>query len=248
MAIWGKIIGGAAGFALGGPFGALMGAAAGHMVDRMTAGTRAKPRPEDFDRSARQVAFTVALIVLGAKMAKADGVVSRHEVEAFKRVFRIPPADQSDVAKVFDQAKQEAAGFEPYAEQVAQLFAHNPAVLEGLLDGLFHIALADGVMHQAETAYLRRVADIFGFDEHKFERIHAGHMGPGHADPYDILGVPHDAPEQEIKTAYRQLIRENHPDTLIAQGMPQDFIDLANEKMAAINDAHDRILKQRDLK
>jgi DnaJ like chaperone protein len=239
--IWGKIIGGVSGFALGGPLGALVGAVAGHAVDRL--------RSDDSDGGQiRQTAFTVAVIALAAKMAKADGQVTRDEIDAFKEVFRVPPSEVKNVGRIFDLARRDARGFEPYARQVGRMFASNPAVLEELLDSLFHIAKADKVMHPNELEFLQSVAAIFGFDEANFERIRAGHLGAGTADPYTVLGVPHDAEEVEIRAAWRKLIRENHPDSLIAQGMPQDFIDVANDKMAAINAAWDTVRRQRGLK
>ena len=150
-----------------------------------------------------------------------------------------------DVGRLFNQAKREASGFEPYAAQIGRMFASDPAVLEELLGGLFHIAKADGKVDPAELDYLARVAGEFGFDARGFERIRASQLGPGEADPYQVLGLSPKASDGEIKKAYRALIRENHPDTLIAKGMPQEFIDLANQKMAAINAAHDRIESQR---
>ena len=242
MSIWGKVIGGVAGFAIGGPFGALLGYFAGHAVDRAreraggaTATTTAN----------RQVAFTMAVIVLGAKMAKADGRVTRDEIAAFRQIFRIPPAEMKEVGKLFNAAAEDAAGFEPYARQIAQMFAQEPAVLEELLGGLFHIAKADGTVHTGELEYLRQVGAIFGFEGHAFESIRARHMGAAAADPYEVLGLTGDATDAEVKTAYRKRSREYHPDTLIAQGLPQEFIDLATEKMAAINTAYDRIGKER---
>jgi DnaJ like chaperone protein len=246
MSIWGKVIGGVAGFALGGPLGALIGAVAGHAVDKIR-GDR-EGGETTVTAGAKQVAFTVAIIVLGAKMAKADGVVTREEIEAFKQVFRIPPGEMKNVGRIFDKAKKEAGGFEPYAKQVAFMFRGEPAVLEELLGGLFHIARADGDIHPAELDYLRRVAGIFGLDAHAFERVRATFMGADASDPYEILGIDRDAGNDEIKKTYRRLIRENHPDTLVAQGMPQEFIDVANEKMATINAAYDKIEKQRGLK
>ncbi len=242
MSIWGKVIGGVAGFAIGGPFGALLGAFAGHAMDR----ARERAGGAGVGATAnRQVAFTMAVIVLAAKMAKADGRVTRDEVNAFKQIFHIPPQEMNRVGKLFNAAAKDAAGFEPYARQVARMFAHEPAVLEELLAGLFHIAKADGAVHTGELEYLRRVGTIFGFDAHAFERIRAQHMGPDAADPYQVLGLTRDATDDEVKTAYRKSSREYHPDTLIAQGLPQEFIDLANEKMAAINTAYDRIEKER---
>src|SRR5262245_5522226 len=161
MSIWGKIIGGAAGFALGGPLGALLGAIAGHAVDRRI--EQAEPAEDQQsldDRSAtRQIAFTIAVIVLGAKMAKADGVVSRAEVAAFKEVFQVRQNELRNVARLFDQAKQDPAGFEPYAKQIARMFRKDHPVLEELLDGLFHIAKADGGVHDAEIRFLKDVAN-----------------------------------------------------------------------------------------
>jgi DnaJ like chaperone protein len=248
MSIWGKVIGGVAGFALGGPLGALIGAYAGHKMDKAREGEAAYIGPGGADQQTRQVAFTMAVIVLSAKMAKADGVVTREEVEAFKRVFHIPPEEMSSVGKLFDEARKDYQGFEPYAEQVAQMFASEPAVLEKLLGGLFHIARADGVVHPAELDFLARVSVIFGFSERDFERLRASYDTSEKSSPYEIIGVTSDAPENEIKKAYRKLIVENHPDKLMAQGMPQEFIDLANEKMAAINSAYDTIKKQRGIK
>lgn len=247
MSIWGKVIGGVAGFALGGPLGALLGAVAGHALDKAHGGGGGTFQRVSREEQ-RQVAFTLAVIALGAKMAKADGQVTRDEVAAFKELFHIPPDEVGNVAKIFDRAKTSSAGFEMYAQQVANLFPHEPAVLEELLGGLFHIAKADGVVHPAEMAYLQRVSDIFGFDEHTFERITATHSPAGKADPYEVLGLTAEASDSEVKAAYRKLIHENHPDKLMAQGLPQEFIDLANEKMAAINAAYDHIKKVRGLK
>ena len=244
MSIWGKVIGGVAGFAIGGPLGAMLGAFAGHSVDKRMGASGTAGIPGG-DTGTRQVAFTVAVIVLSAKMAKADGEVSREEVDAFKQVFHIPPGEMKKVGKLFDDARQEAQGFEPYAEQIAFMFSREPAVLEELLGGLFHIAMADGILKPSEMQYLRQVAGIFGFDEQRFERIRASFDRPEKSSPFDILGVDPDASDSDIKSAYRTLVRENHPDTLIAQGLPQEFIDLANEKMAAINSAYDTLKKQR---
>jgi DnaJ like chaperone protein len=246
MSIWGKVIGGVAGLAIGGPLGMILGAAAGHAYDKMKAGeTRVR-----FDTNARQIAFTTAIIVLSAKMAKADGHVTRAEVDAFKQLFHIPPREMQNVGRIFDEAKKDAKGFEPYAEQVAMMFAHQPAVMEELIGGLFHIAEADGAVHPNELKFLRKTALIFGFSERQFERLKAIHMGADGdgTDPYKVLGIGRKASDAEVKKTYRKLIRENHPDTLIAQGMPQEFIDLANEKMAAINAAYDRVEKERRLR
>ena len=242
--IWGKIIGGAAGFAVGGALGALVGAVAGHAIDRMR-GDQADDGGSD---QARETAFTIAVIALSAKMAMADGEVTRDEVETFKRIFKVPPDEMKNVDRVFDLARKSASGYEPYARQIARMFRSDPAVLEELLDALFMIARADQVMHPAEISFLREISRIFGFDDAAFERIRASHAGSGAADPYAILGVAHNAGDDEVRAAWLALIRENHPDKLIAQGMPEDFIAVATEKMAVINASWDQIREQRGLK
>jgi DnaJ like chaperone protein len=239
MSIWGKLAGAAAGFAIGGPIGALIGGIAGHYgLDRQRQGA---PTAET------EIAFTVGVIALGAKMAKADGIVTRDEVDAFKQVFRVPDEEMKNVARIFDQARNSPLGFEAYAGQVARMFRGQPAVLEELLDGLFHIAKADGQVEPTELDYLRKVAGIFGFSDHDFERIRAEHLGPDKADPYEILGVDRQDGDAEIKAAYRKLVREHHPDRLIAKGVPKEFIDVATEKLATINAAWDKIAGERGI-
>lgn len=257
MTIWGKLVGGAAGFAIGGPLGALLGGLAGHAVDRMRESTRllegehgpigeaeADHRADD---NTKKIAFTIGVIVLGAKMAKADGRVSQNEIQAFKQVFHVPPDEMKNVGRIFNQARRDARGFEPYARQIGRMFQHNPAVLEELLDGLFHIARADGEVKPAELEYLEQVAYIFRLDETAWERIKANNLGREGHDPYEILGVSRDATDSEIKNAYRTLVRENHPDRLVSQGMPDEFIELANQKLATINGAYEEIRRKRRL-
>jgi len=243
MSIWGKVVGGAAGFALGGPLGALLGAVAGHVYDaskRPTAETGADPT--------KQIGFTIAVIALGAKLAKADGVVTEDEIRAFRRVFKVAPEEMKNVARIFNLARKSVDGYEPYARQVAGMFADNPVVLEELLDCLFYIAQADGTVTEEEEVYLQNVARIFGFSDADFARVRAEHIGADAADPYAVLGIDHGMDDDGVKSAYRKLVREHHPDTLIAQGMPEEFIEVANDKLAAINAAYDKVAAQRGLK
>jgi DnaJ like chaperone protein len=249
MTIWGKILGGAAGFAVGGPLGMIIGAAAGHAVDRMYKEKPGEGGPDEGARpdGTKQIAFTIGVIVLGAKMAKADGRVTRDEIRAFKQIFHVPPEEEKNVGRIFNQARRDAQGFEPYARQLAKLFQHEPAVLEKLLSGLFHIARADGHVAESELAYLKSISDIFGFDARTWESIRAGNMGNGKEDPYHILGVEASASDAEIKAVHRKLVLENHPDRLIAQGVPEEFVDLADDRLAAINAAYDEIRERRGL-
>jgi DnaJ like chaperone protein len=241
MSIWGKFGGAAAGFLLGGPPGALAGAFAGHyFIDR--AREHADATPEE-----PGIAFTIAIIALCAKMAKADGVVTDDEIEAFNLMFRVPPSQEANVRRVFDMARQDTAGFEAYAAQIARLYRANPAVLEDVLDCLFQIAKADNVLHPGELAFLETVADIFGFTPSEFRRIRASHFGSDKADPYFILGVDHRASDEEVRRTYHLLVRENHPDRMIARGVPEEFVRLANEKLASINGAYRKIQEERGL-
>lgn len=201
---------------------------------------RAAGRPPE-----KSVAFTIAVIALGAKMAKADGQVTRNEVAAFRRVFTIPAEEESAAARVFNLARQDVAGFEAYAAQIAKIFAGNPALLEDVLDGLFEIAKADGVLHPCEARFLERVAEIFGFAPNEYRRIRASHFAPELTDPYVILGVDYSASDDEIRRTYLRLVRENHPDSLLARGVPLEFEKLANDKLAAINNAYEKIKAER---
>ena len=233
MSIWGKVSGAATGLFVAGPVGALVGAVAGHFfLDR------------DSDPG---VTFTIAIIALAGKMAKADGVASEQEFEIFAKVFVMPPEEEANVRRIFNLARQDMAGFEHYAGQIASLFRGNPAVLEDVLDGLFEIAKADGVLHPCEARFLERVAEIFGFAPNEFRRIRASHFAPELTDPYVILGLSYVADDEELKQTYRRLVRENHPDSLIARGVPAEFIKLATDKLAAINSAYEKIRAERGL-
>lgn len=256
MSIWGKLTGAAAGAAFGGPIGALIGAFAGHfIIDRggrenereRSHGEDGRGRREDGSGLQDQIAFTIGVIALAAKLAKADGTVTRDEVEMFKRVFPIPPEEEANVGYLFNLAKQDVAGFEAYAKQITSLFRARPGVLQDLLDSLFLIARADGTLHPGEQEYLHRVAEIFGLSEEQFQRIRAAHFGPDKQDPYVILGIERSISSDDLKRAYHKLVRENHPDSLIGRGVPPEFVRTATERLAAINAAYDRICNERGI-
>ncbi len=197
----------------------------------------------------RRVAFSIAMIALSAKMAKADGVVSQVEVNAFHDIFHVPQQYQDQVSRLYNLAKQDVAGYEAYATQLAGLCGSgkpNCKMLEDVLDGLFHIAKADGALHDKELTFLGTVAEIFQLDEEQFDRILARHAGRGHADPYLVLGLPRDVSFEAARKQYRALVRENHPDVLIARGVPEEFIAIANQRIAAINAAWEKV--EKDLK
>ena len=190
----------------------------------------------------KSVAFTIGMIGLGAKMAKADGVVTEDEIRAFKQVFHIPDGELATVARVFNLAKQDVAGFETYARQIAKLFEARSEVLEDVLDGLFHIAKADNAFHPGEHGFLRRVAEIFGFSEADFARIRARHVNVPD-DPFLILGLTPGAKPDDVRKRYRELVREHHPDRHIAAGVPEEMVELATERLQKINEAYERIME-----
>ncbi|MCV0350641.1 MAG: DnaJ family molecular chaperone [Nitratireductor sp.] len=194
----------------------------------------------------RRVAFSVAIIALSAKMAKADGVVTPDEVQAFHEIFSVPRDEQANVSRLYGLAQQDVAGFEAYARQMSGLCGSgdtNCAMLEDILDALFHIAKADGVIHERERDFLQRVAEIFDIREDHFEQILSRHALQGEGNPYMVLGVEQDAPFDEIKRRYRRLVAENHPDRMIARGVPEEFLAIANTRLASINAAYESIEK-----
>ena len=196
----------------------------------------------------RRVAFSIAMIALSAKMAKADGVVTQDEVRAFQQIFSVPHSEQANVARLFDLAKQDTAGFEIYAERLSRLCGSGQpdcAMLEDILDGLFHIAKADGVVHEREVEFLRAVSEIFDISEQRFERLLSRHAIVGGTDPWVVLGLERDATFEAIRAQYRRLAAENHPDRLIARGVPEEFLAIANARLAAINEAYELIGKSR---
>ena len=235
MTIWGKIIGSATGFALGGPIGALLGGAAGHALDKFK--TKEK-LPEKL--ALKQIGFTIGVIVLSAKMAKADGKVTKSEIKAFKEKINVPDNEIKNVARLWDQAKKTTDGFEVYAKQISNLLEKNSSVLEELLNLLVIIAEADGKITNLEKIYLKEVSNIFGFSEQDFERICSSKLKK-HIDQYKTLGVLKDTQLEEIKNKWKTLVMKHHPDRLIAQGIPQDIIETNTYRLKEINNAWDLI-------
>lgn len=235
MSVWGKLSGGGIGLAVGGPIGGLLGAFAGHyLVDRE--GAVFGPAPRD-------VVLTTGLVALAAKMARADGVVAPSEVDAFSRIVIVPEAERGRVAKLFRLAQATTDGFEAYASQLAQLFADEPALLDDVLEGLFLIAEADGAVHEAELAYLRTIARIFGRDDDWFEAALARHVEQPD-DPYRIIGADRSMSMDELRRRYRRLIADNHPDRHIARGLPPEAVRIATNRASRINAAWERIERE----
>ena len=194
----------------------------------------------------RKVAFSVAIIALSAKMAKADGVVSQAEIAAFRQILEIPPEEMRNVFRLYDIAKEDIAGFDVYAARLRALCEDengNCQLLGDVLDGLFHIAKADGLVHERELAFLEEIAAIFGLDAAAFTRLRDRHIA-GPDNPYAVLGLDADASAAETRSQYLTLVKENHPDRLAARGVPDEFMFIASERMKAINDAYSKIAKR----
>jgi DnaJ like chaperone protein len=235
MSIWGKLA--AAELLIAGPIAALLGG---------------RTAPDDRDKrldqhAENQVAFTVGVIVLGAKMAKADGVVTADEVKAFKDAFKVSNAEMKQGARVFNLAKRDVTGYEACAEQLVIVFKGNRKLLEDVLEGLFHIAKADEALHPQEDQFLGQVAKQFGFTDTEFKSIRARHVIAAKRDPYEVLGLEPSVSNEELKSRYRALVADNHPDQLIARGVPEEFVTIGIEKVASIEEAYAAIAKQRGI-
>ena len=244
MSIWGKIIGGTAGFALGGPLGAILGVMAGNLYDKSK---RSSFRYQEIPNQQKQSIFALSVIILGAKLAKADGVVTKEEVETFKEKFNISQKDMQQVGKIFNEAKKTTYGFESVALQVGKLFQDNHTILEELLNNLFYIAEADGKISDEELRFLKTISSIFKVNENTFQRIYQSRLNDKESNPYKVLGVKRTDSDENIRKVWIKLTKEHHPDNLIAKGMPSEFIEQATNEMSSINTAYDKIQKIRGI-
>jgi len=237
MSIWGSLIGGFVGFSFAGPIGALIGA--------MVGGRISSARRSGFQRSFAppQQVFAIALIILTAKLAKADGQVSKEELIAVKNKLKIPEHELDQVGKIFNKAKEDSLGYEPYAQQIAQIYRNNPAVLDEVINTLFYIAEADGKVSESEIAMIKNIAVIFGISQSQFEGIRESRKSSDKLNPYIVLESNPDENLQTIRKKYLQLSKEHHPDILISKGVPQEVITESKKKMRAINSAWDQIQK-----
>ena len=238
MSIWGSLIGGMVGFSLAGQFGMLLGSLIGGKISRARSaagnfGTFAQP----------QQIFALSLIVLSAKLSKADGQVSKEELIAVRDKLKIPENEIEQVGKIFNKAKQESTGYEPYAQQIAQIYKNNPNVLEEVINILFYIAEADGNVSKSELNMMQHIAQIFGLNQVQFNAIKESRKSSDKLNPYIVLESKPEENLQTIRKKYLQLSKEHHPDLLISKGVPQEVIAESKKKMRAINSAWDQVQK-----
>jgi DnaJ like chaperone protein len=239
MAIWGSLIGGMIGLSLGGPFGMLLGSLIGSKI------SRAKSRGGFGSFAQPQQIFALSLIVLSAKLSKVDGQVSKEELVAVKNKLRIPENEIDQVGKIFNKAKEESTGYEPYAQQIAQIYKGNLNVLEEVINILFYIAEADGNVSQSEFQMIEKIAQIFGLNEVQFNSIMESRKSSDKINPYIVLESNPDDSIENIRKKYLKLSKEHHPDLLMSKGVPQEVIDESKAKMRAINSAWDQIQKSK---
>jgi DnaJ like chaperone protein len=251
MSLWERLSGAVSGLgpdahmASGGPIGALLAGLAVLGRENANDGILDCEEYGALFTPQRQVAFTVGVIALSAKMAKADGMVTRDEVSAFKQVFKVPQGEMRSVSHIFNAAKRDVVGYESYAEQLSALLGENRRLLEDVLEGLFHIALADGVLDPNEEQFLAHVARLFGFTDAEFGAMKARHASLGKHDPYEVLGIPPEIDDDSLEMHYRKLVADYQPDKMMARGVPPEFAAAAAEKIAVINAAYEAVVKQR---
>ena len=237
MSIWGSLIGGMIGFSLGGPFGMLLGSLLGGKISRARSG-------KNFGGFAQpQQIFALSLIVLSAKLSKADGKVSREELVAVKDKLKIPENEIEQVGKIFNKAKEESEGYEPYAQQMSQIYKGNINVLEEVINILFYIAESDGEISPSEFVMIENISKIFGLTNAQFNSIKESRKGSDKLNPYIVLESNPSDDLQIIRKRYIKLSKEHHPDLLMSKGVPQEVINESKAKMRAINSAWDQVQK-----
>tara|TARA_B100000579_G_scaffold273060_1_gene225558 strand:+ start:1094 stop:1819 length:726 start_codon:yes stop_codon:yes gene_type:complete len=237
MSIWGSLIGGMIGLSLGGPFGMLLGSLIGGKISR----TRSRTRIGSFAQP--QQIFALSLIVLSAKLSKADGQVSREELVAVKDKLKIPENEIDQVGKIFNKAKEESEGYEPYARQIAQIYKGNLNVLEEVINILFYIAEADGNISEEESGMIEHIGQIFGLDKSQINSIKESRKSSDKLNPYIVLESNPNDDLQIIRKKYLKLSKEHHPDLLLNKGVPKEVIEESKKKMRAINSAWNQVQK-----
>ena len=237
MSIWGSLIGGMIGLSLGGPIGMLLGSILGGKISR----ARARGGFRDIGQSQR--IFALSLIILSAKLSKADGQVSREELIAVKDKLKIPENELDEVGKVFNKAKQESTGYEPYAQQIAQFYKGNLNVLEEVINVLFYIAESDGHVSVEEEKMIENIAYIFGLTQAQYLSIKESRKTSDKQNPYMVLESSPNDDLQTIRKRYLKLSKEHHPDLLLSKGVPNEVIEESKKTMRSINSAWDQIQK-----
>ena len=241
MSFWNSALGAMIGFTIGGPIGALVGGVIGSKFGKR------KGSPSFSSNQKNQVAFFAALFACLAKLAKADGRVSKEEIQAVDRFikerFKFDSDQRKFAIQIFNRAKDDTNSYEDYAYQLSDLLKANKNALLVFYELLFELAMADGVLHEKEKDLLRRTTHIFNFDPGIFENLKS-QFEDSRVNPYTVLGVSENMDFEEIKIVYRRKRKEFHPDTLISKGLPEELIERAKEKFIEIQEAYETIERE----
>lgn len=266
MSWWGKLVGGALGFALVGPIGALLGAALGHSLDKGIKGLELDSTGNQFGQHEDiQAAFFTATFSIMGHIAKADGKVTESEIQVARHIMQKMQLndDQKKLAiNLFTQGKH--ADFDPIPViiQFRKTCARRTNLLLMFMEIQLSTALADSELHNDEQTLLLKLAEQLGFKRYEFEKLlaraAAGNQYSQFKDSrpntssdqliqtsYTLLGVKSDCSDAELKKAYRRLMSQHHPDKLVSKGLPEEMMKLATEKTQEIKDAYERIKQYR---
>ena len=253
MGWFGKLTFGTLGLLLGGPLGAVAGAALGHhLVDkRSNLADPAIERPHGVNfryAEQTQAAFFISLFSILGKLSKIDGVVTRDEiaiVQDFIDSLPIEGREKQFARQVFNEAKNSPYAIEDFAMQLYQAIEAQPALRISFFDLLFRIAAADGEFYPAEESALKNIKEIFKITDKQYEDIKAVYF-KDIGKYYKILNCTPESSNQEIKSSYKKLVKDFHPDRIVSKGLPEEFIDFASNRFREIQESYEKIRQERN--
>ncbi|MBN1626814.1 MAG: TerB family tellurite resistance protein [Deltaproteobacteria bacterium] len=248
MGWFGKLTFGTAGFFFGGPLGAIAGAALGHhLVGKDNNYDRLSYKEDIRQVEQAQAAYFISMFSILGKLAKADGAINREEiavVDKFIKTLRIPEQEKMFAQRIFNEAKDSGYSIVDFAEQLYRMNSRQPTVLLSFMDLLFKLAAADGALHRSEEEALIEIRDVFRISEQQFDNIKACYFKETDRY-YKILNCTPEDSDQQIKAAYKRLVKDFHPDTVISKGLPEEFVQFATGRFQEIQNAYENIRKER---
>lgn len=272
MSWWGKLVGGAFGFMIGGALGAVLGAALGHSFDK---GLKEMPGGDGFssgDPERVQAAFFTATFAVMGRVAKADGRVSPEEIrlaEAVMRDMELQPAMRRAAINLFNEGKSDTFDLDAVIDQFRRECHGRTTLLRMFVEIQLQAAFADGRLDPTEDRLLKAICARLGFGEIAYMQLRrmveaelhmrgagagagadAGRADTGRpslSDAYAVLGVSRDAPDAEVKRAYRRLLSQHHPDKLVSKGLPEEMMKMAAQKTHEIKQAYEAVKDARGL-